>query len=259
LLILLLVATSRAPVKLPELWRLIRMLALVMLLLALAFTLKRTLWLTFIGASLFLFLPKRFLKIGLISVPVVALAIWGLFLYFPNFAWGLVKGLASTITYNPNYTVEDSLAERVQQLVSLRQYFGNPVGYGFGAQFYAYWSGGNTYGFVHYIHSLYAFNVLQLGYAGVTLFVIAYSVLLKDLWAEIGRRTDLEWLARGTFAATLSVLVTGLTLISTHTVFNGLVFGLGLTVAVKARQRAALARAAGQREMRIADPGRIYS
>ncbi len=259
LLLLLLFATSRAPVRLPELWSLIRLVASVMLLLALAFTLKRTLWLTLMGASLFLVLPKRFLKIGLISVPVVALSIWGVFVFFPNFAWGIVDALAASITYNPNYTVEDSLAERLQQIISLQPYFNNPVGYGFGAQFYAYWSGGNTYGNVHYIHSLYVFNLLQLGYAGVTLFVIAYALLLKDLWAEIGRKSDLEWLARGAFAATLSVLVTGLTLISTHTVFNGMVFGLGLTVAIKARQRAALARAARRGGMRIADPGRIYS
>jgi hypothetical protein len=259
LLLLLLFATSRAQVNLPETWGLIRLIAAVMLLIALAFTLKRALWLTFLGASMFLLLPKHYLKIALLSVPLVAAAIWGVFLFFPNFAWGVVFALADSITYNPNYTIEDTLGERIQQIVNLLPYMNNPVGYGFGAEFYTYWPGGNTYGNVHYIHNLYIYNLLQLGYAGVVLFVTAYAMLLKDLWAQIGRKTDLEWLARGTFAATLAMLVTGLTMISTHTVFNGLVFGLGLTVAIKARQRAALAKAAGRGGLRIADTGRIYS
>ena len=259
LLILLLFATLRAQVKLPELWRLIRVIASVMLILALVLTLKRALWLTFVGASMFLLMPKRYLKIGLIAVPLVTVAIWSVFLLFPNFAWGVVKGLAASITYNPNYTVEDTLAERVQQVVSLLPYMNNPIGYGFGAQFYAYWSGENTYGYIHYIHNLYVYNLLQLGYAGVGLFVLAYGVLLKDLWAEIGRKTDCEWLARGTFAAAISMLITGLTMNSTHTVFNGLVFGLGLAVTVKARQRAALVKAVRRRGIGIADTGCIYS
>lgn len=88
LLILLLFATSRAPVRLPAIWSLMRVTASVMLMLALAFTLKRALWLTFLGAAMFLWLPKRYLRLALLAVPVVVAGIWSVFLLYPNFAFG---------------------------------------------------------------------------------------------------------------------------------------------------------------------------
>ena len=259
LLTLLLFASLRARVGLTQAWKLARFVGAALLLFALLITLKRTMWLTFIGASVFLYLPKRFLKAGLVAAPVGLGGVAAVVALYPNAVIRALETVALTLTYNPNYTVEETLGERVQQMALLVPYMSDPIGYGFGAQFYTYWPGENTYGYVHYIHNLYVYDLLQLGYGGIALFVIAYAMLLKGLWNEIGKRSPYEWLARGAFAATAAVLVSGLTLISTHTVFHGLVFGLGLVVAVEAKQRSVQEKRVRQRGLELANTGRIYS
>ena len=259
LLLLVLVATFRSKEPLPVNWRTLRTLAMLLLLVTLFLTLKRAMWLTFVCASMFIVMRKVYLKLALVFAPIVVVAVLGFVVVYPNAALALLVRFAQSITYNPNYTIEDTLGERIQQIVALVPYMKNLVGYGFGAQFYTYWPGQNTFGFVHYIHNLYVYTYLQTGIGGVLSYAAAYWLLLKGLWKQIGSKSDYEWMARGCFAATMAVLVTGLTMNSAHTVFNGLIFGLGLVIAVSARQRAASIRRISPPGQNLADAGQTYS
>lgn len=237
LLIILLFCSLRAKIELSLVWRWVRVVAFVLLMLALALTLKRTLWLVFLGANVFIFAPKRYLTFGLVSLPFVLGGVIMLYVLVPGIFQTALGEIASKLTYNPNYLVEDSLGERIQQVMLLAPYIGNWMGYGFGAVFYTYWPAENTFGYVHYIHNLYVFNILQLGYIGFVLFVLAYFMLGRNLWKIIGSPSEYEWLARGVFAAIAAMMASGMTIVSTHTVFNGLVVGLGMIVVAQVRSQ----------------------
>ena len=119
--------------------------------------------------------------------------------------------------------------ERYEQIGLVAGYlFGQPWGHGLGAEFLTYWPSENTYGYVHYIHNLYVYYLLQLGYLGCLLLFSSYLIVMWLLWRRIDQGDPLDWAVRAGLAAILSVLVPGLTMVSLHSAFAGFVIGFGV-------------------------------
>lgn len=217
-------------------WRFARYVGACLLMAVLVFTFKRTMWLTFMGAAFLMFAPKRVVKYAFIFTPIFCVSLVIIYRLFPNTFIEVLSYISDWLTYNPSYTVEETLGERAAQIYYLMPYMRSIPGYGFGASFFTYWPGNNTMGVVHYIHNNYVYNLLQLGYGGFAAFLFFYVGFGWRLWKVLGTDNEREWMARGAFAGIAAMLVSGLTLNSTHTVFNGLIVGLGL-VAVNLRFR----------------------
>ena len=207
-------------------------------------TLKRSMWLSYLGGVVLMLIPRRKLilgaVVGLLSLPVIASFV----IVFRNAIMSMLLGMADMLAYNPAYTVEDTLGERVKQILSVLPYIiKNIYGYGMGAQFYGYWPGENTFGVIHYIHNLYVYYILQIGLPGFLLMLLAGVWFLWMLMSCMDRNPDWNWMLRATFSCVAVIAVNGMVLVSIHTAFAGLVVGLGmlayLRVSVPVRRLAA--------------------
>lgn len=227
--LILLLASYRYRGPLPAAVRLVRAAAVFVLVLSFAAVLKRSMWLTFLAVSPVLFLHKRLIGIGVAAaLGILPLLVLG-YLLAPGLFLAAGAAAAQLLTYNPNYTVEDTLVERVQQIANVWPYMKATVlGYGSGAEFYTYWPGENRYGYVHYVHNLYVYYFLQLGYAGLVLYFAPFAALGWRLWRRVGEPDHLEWVRRGALAATVALLANGLTMVSLHTTFAGVMLALGV-------------------------------
>jgi hypothetical protein len=128
--------------------------------------------------------------------------------------------------------------ERHEQLSLVAGYvFGEPFGHGLGAEFLTYWPSENTYGYVHYIHNLYVYYLLQLGWAGCLLLFSSYALVLWMLWRRLDRDSEMDWAVRAAFAGILCILVPGVTMVSLHSVFAGFVLGFGVWLASRPMPR----------------------
>ena len=220
-----LVASGRVSTRLrPWLW-----LATGILFIDLVLALKRAMWLTYLGVLPILFWRAATLRVlllgGVIALPAVLVAT----ILRPDIVLSVFYFLNSLLTYNPNYTILDTLMERYEQIELVAGYlFGQPWGHGLGAEFLTYWPGENTYGYVHYIHNLYVYYLLQLGYLGCLLLFSSFVIVMWLLWRRIDRGDPLDWALRGGMAAILCILVPGLTMVSLHSAFAGFVVGFGV-------------------------------
>jgi len=207
----------------PWLW-----LATGLLFIDLVLALKRAMWLTYVGILPLLFWRASTLRVllvvGMIGLPAALLAM----VLRPDIVLNAFHFLNSLLTYNPNYTILDTLMERWEQIELVAGYlFLQPWGHGLGAEFLTYWPGENTYGYVHYIHNLYVYYLLQLGYLGCLLLFSSFAIVVYLLWRRMGRGDSLEWALRAAIAAIICILVPGLTMVSLHSAFAGFAIGLG--------------------------------
>ena len=218
----------------PWLW-----LATGILFIDLVLALKRAMWLTYVGILPILFWRAQTLRVlifaGMIALPAAIAAT----ILRPDIVLDVFYFMNSLLTYNPNYTILDTLMERYEQIELVAGYlFGQPWGHGLGAEFLTYWPGENTYGYVHYIHNLYVYYLLQLGYLGCLLLFASFAIVLWMLWRRLDRDPELDWATRASFAAILCILVPGVTMVSLHSAFAGFVVGLGVWVTSRPLPRA---------------------
>ncbi len=220
----------------PKQVRVLLWIAFAIYLPGLVVTLKRSMWLCYLGGVVLLFLSKRKIMwgaiIGLVSIPIIATFV----VLFRDAIMSALVGMADLLTYNPSYSVEDTLGERVKQILTMLPYLAkNMYGYGMGAQFYGYWPGENTFGVVHYIHNLYIYYLLQIGLPGTGMMFFLLVWLLWTLLSHMGRDQEWEWILRASFASVTAMAVNGMVLVSIHTCFAGLVVGLGLMAYIRVR------------------------
>lgn len=219
------------PERNPRSW-----LAWGLLVLVLIFTFKRTLWGSYLLVVPFLFLSKRIIRIVLLSSVYLLTGAGFVIALFPGFVQRSVLALLELVNYNPNYTTEDSLLERVQQISSAAGYIQiKPWGYGLGAEFYTYWPGGNTWGVVHYIHNLYLFLLLQFGMPGFILIVLSVLWTFWIFFRQLEVSPEWDWCLRTGIAGLLAIIINGLTLLSIHSVFAALLLGMGYYGVIRSR------------------------
>ena len=132
------------------------------------------------------------------------------------------------LSYNPRYSVEDTMTDRMHQLQDVSGTWNWVRGYGFGAEFWIHDPGEEVTMKLHYIHNLFFFYLLQ--YGGL----LTILVLLVWLWVQIqlassyGRHNgDWDWLLAGSLGSHLAIMLNGLTILSTHSVLSGMAFGCG--------------------------------
>ncbi len=204
------------------------LIAWLLLMLVLIFTFKRTLWGSYLVVVPFLLMSKKAIRVTLLLSVYLLIAGILVVVLFPGLVERAVFSMLDMVNYNPNYTTEDSLLERVQQISSAARYVQiKPWGYGLGAEFYTYWPGGNDWGTVHYIHNLYLFLLLQFGMPGFAFIVLG---LLGTFWLffrQLNIVPEWDWCLRTGIAGLMAILINGLTLLSIHSVFASLLVGLG--------------------------------
>lgn len=218
--------------------RVLLAIALPLLLIGLAVTLKRTLWLSFPIAAACAVLPRKWLFGGAVMSCVVVPVIITVALLLPQTTEQVLRTAASGLTYNPSFTVEETLARRGEQLGSVWPYIvEHPYGHGLGASVFAYWTRGQTYAEVHYIHNLYAYYALQLGVLPL-LFVLLLAGLLMWRFARQDDAAD-DWgfAVRAGLAGIVALLINGMSLVPTHTFFAGFMIGLGMIGSAKLMQK----------------------
>lgn len=214
--------------------RLLLALAIPLLLFGLAVTLKRTLWLSFPIAAACAVLPRKWLAGGAVGGALLAVAALVLVLALPRTTDRLLTGAAGVLTYNPGFTVQETLARRSEQLGSVWPYIvEHPYGHGLGASVFAYWTRGQTYADVHYIHNLYAYYALQIGVVPTLLLLLLAGLLMWRLARQDDRADDWGFAARAGLAGLVALLINGVSLVPNHTFFAGFVVGLGMIGSAK--------------------------
>ncbi len=214
-------------------------LAWLLLAVALAATLKRTLWLSFPVAAMWVILPRRWLLAGLAGLaPLVVLA-GCIYVAMPRTINWMAQRAANALTYNPSFTVEETLARREAQLQSVWPYIvDQPSGHGLGASVFAFWTRGQTYDEVHYIHNFYAYYGLQLG-VGLLLLTLLLAGWLGWTWLnQKGDEGVWGFATRAALGSLVALAINGMSLVATHTVFAGFALGLGLVGTAKLRSAA---------------------
>lgn len=199
-------------------------------------TLKRSMWLSYLGGVVLLFIPKRKMIglaiTGIVTLPIIVSVV----IAFRKAIVSMLISMSYLITYNPSYSVEDTLGERLKQILTMVPYLQkNMYGYGMGAQFYGYWSGENTFGVIHYIHNLYIYYLLQIGIPGTALMLLVGAWLLWSFLSCMDRDPEWNWMLRAGFSCLMVIAVNGMVLVSIHTTFAGLVVGLGLMAYIRVR------------------------
>lgn len=217
----------------------------VLLLVALVFTFKRTMWITY-GGALFLLLAPRTVIAAATALGGGLLLAGGLVArLFPQLVATGLGWVASHLQYSA-YTVEDTLAARLLQYAGVVRYLQrNPMGYGFGAEFTTFVPTAQGTAVTHYIHNFFLYYALQLGIPGLLILVSSLLVVGYWCWKAIRPRDEWEWAVRAGVASVAVLLVNGMTLVSTHTVFAGAVLGFAATAVGRAMRQPVFADAGG--------------
>lgn len=224
--LLLLLSTFLMREKLTRFEGAMRWVALFLLFLNMVFVLKRVMWLSFFVAVFLIFSKRRAALYVYRSVVLGAILMVFIISVAQEQFLGVVNNVFSFMIYNPNYTIEETLAERISQITGLSEYVKNGVlGYGFGANYHTYDPKLNYWSDVHYVHNAYLFYGLQFG--SVMTFVcvvLGLFYLRKSEKVVFAKRAS--WVYVAAFASLVAALISGLTLISMHTVLFGLVVGV---------------------------------
>lgn len=197
--------------------------------LVLIFTLKRTQWLLFPVALLGLTLPRRYLARSLLLVPTAAILWFAAASVMPNETANIIGAAKEAMQYTDNWTIDQTLRVReVQSSDAIQQVIRRPLGEGFGGELITLSAEGKRTERLHYLHSLHAYYLLQLGIGGYVAAALLVGALLLALFNTLDSYQETEWMRRGTLTAIGIILLSGISLVSSHTTFAGLVIGLAL-------------------------------
>jgi O-antigen ligase len=207
---------------------------LVLLIVCLILTFKRSLWLLFPVISIFVIMSKSVLKRIFIFASITLAIISIMFLSYQIHTLPNIEQISSLLSYNPDYSLSDTLMDRVRQVSDLLVYMkSNKAGYGFGAQFYTFWPISNGYENVHYIHNLYVFYYLQFGLISLVTIVGAAVWLTLMFWNSLDKNSELNWMIKAGLVCLFVIFINGFIMISTHTTFVGFILGLGISAIMK--------------------------
>ncbi len=222
----------------PAITRRALIVAAIILTIVLVMTFKRTMWLTTLIAVAVLWLPHA----RLLWLTVVLSLIAAAGITYAVMDASRVFSLLDFLTYNPEYRVTDTMADRSRQLADVWRYVpAQPLGHGMGAEFHTFAPGSEQRVDVHYIHNIYLTCLLQFGLPATVLAVQLWFVFATRTIRAIGRAPAWDWLLRATLASLVVFALSGTTLNATHTVWMGLAVGLG-AAAITASARAAANR-----------------
>lgn len=202
-------------------WELFGWIAVVILVLVLVMTLKRTMWLSFVVAIACVIFPFRPVRIfGVVSCFTGALLVT---LVIMNGAE--VFSLLDFLSYNDAYRVQDTMVDRENQFIDAAREIGW-LGKGLGAEFLIYDVGENKVADLHYVHSLYLFDLLQMGVwvAGAHFLFLAnlvYQLHKSNVWNS-------SWIPAAALACIIALTLNGVTLVSIHSAFAGVALGLAV-------------------------------
>ena len=217
----------------PRPWRPLLLVATLLLAIVLLVTLKRAMWLSLIVGLLVLWLPAPRAR---------WLAVWASLLAAAAVTYVIIDAsrvfaVVDFLTYNPDYRVVDTIADRSQQLADVWAYVvAQPFGHGFGAEFFTYVPGRDARVDVHYIHSIYVTYLLQLGLPATVLAVQLWYAFSMRVVRSIGRHAPWDWVLRATLASLIVIALNGIILNATHTVWAGLTIGLGAAAITASRR-----------------------
>lgn len=198
-------------------------------------TFKRTMWLSTAFVMCFLFVPRGKALRSLVVSAVV-------FIIAANFylvSWGTPLDILDALSYNPDYTVEDTLTDRRRQLNdALDEWRTQGGGQGFGAELYVFMPDTRKVDVTHYIHSNYVYWLVQLGLPGLVLILGLWVSMARRLCNQIDMGGDWEWLLRASLAGLVTLALNSLTLNATHSLYAGLTYGIAAMALARARQDA---------------------
>ncbi|MBF6057932.1 O-antigen ligase family protein, partial [Thiomicrorhabdus heinhorstiae] len=204
--LLMIVSTYLSRIKVSFSLEMMRKISIVILLVLLIFTFKRSMWVAFILALPFLLFNRK----SLFGLYVVFFIVMGPLIFFFR---EIILIVSDYVSYNESYTLVDTLSERVWQYAPLIDYFSNNVwGYGFGAEFVSYDPETKVVGVIHYIHSLYLNVILQVGLPGALLILFLLLVFLQKSF-EISKKGT--WMIRMSLAGLFVIAFSGIGLLST--------------------------------------------
>ena len=129
------------------------------------------------------------------------------------------------LTYNENYSVADTMEDRQNQLLDALKLI-ELQGKGLGAEVEIYKVGTNEVDRLHHVHSLYLFQFLQLGIVSASLcfaYLAALPLILNELSTDRQRH---DWRIPAAVASIVGLTLNGVTLVSMHSAFAGIAFGL---------------------------------
>lgn len=221
-------------VKHQKTWvRLLLWLTFLLLLAVFVVTLKRTMWISYFLA-IFLMLSPRFMLIMMI----VGGGLLSIVLFFDPIDTSFLIENSQFISYHESGSSSESFSGRAEQLKAVMPYImTNPLGHGFGAEIYIFWPHEDIYGFVHYIHNLYVYNLLQIGIIGVLIIIGIGIWFVQQYWKSLCYPSEWGWLVKAGLANFFALAVNGLMLVSTHTIFAGFSLGLGAVALMKAQRK----------------------
>ncbi len=228
ILVLVLASSIRRPDRSRESNRSVG-LCLTLLSFVLFCTLKRTQWLSVIAVAPLAVVPRRQIAVagyfcGMLAGIVVLLAIG-----FPRQARDTVQRVGDLLTYNKNYTIAETIDERLRQWEGLRwSEMGSMLGSGFGAEHDTYVPGVRKYQSVHYVHNLYMYYLFQMGLPVAAASLCLFAHYLYLLWSRLEASPSWEGLVRASLCGVTMLAISGITLISTHSVYAGFILALGL-------------------------------
>lgn len=204
-------------------WRAVAWATVFIATLLLFITLKRTMWLSTVASLTCVLLPSRFLRnLALLGVIGAIGATTFIILYKSERFSSL-----DFLTYNEGYRITDTIEDRQNQLADTLKLI-DIAGKGFGAEVDIYKVGTNEVDRLHHVHSLYVFELLQLGVPLASLIFIYLCVLLFLLNGLSMDSQKSDWRIPAALACLVGLCLNGVTLVSMHSAFSGVAFGLAL-------------------------------
>jgi hypothetical protein len=204
-------------------------LAIALLLVVLFFTLKRTQWALFPLGVLGIVLSKRLLAWSMIAIPCIAVLYTAIDVASPGTTTRWIDTLSELVTYNKDWRISDTLGVREEQTEdAYKQALQTPLGVGFGGELTTTDATGKQTIVVHYVHSLHAYYLMQLGPVGYSVLVLLTGGLLLSVFRALDHDPRKEWIARGSLMSMGILLASGFAMVSIHTCFAGMVVALSL-------------------------------
>ncbi len=209
--------------NLDEFWRNLAWLTIAISVVLLVMTLKRTMWLSSVISLSCVLIPSRNIKNLAIIGSMLAIAVAAYVVTRGSEAFSYLDFLS----YNDAYSVTDTMEDRENQLGDAVKLFG-VAGEGFGAEVDIYEVGTNRVDRIHYIHSLYVFQIVQLGLPFAIVSFSFMAALIFRLNGLVSSAFIIDWRVPAGLACLIGLGFNGVTLVSVHSAFSGVAFGLAI-------------------------------
>jgi O-Antigen ligase len=201
-----------------------------LLLICLMFTFKRTQWLLFPVLFIGMCLPKRVITASPFFLVAGLIMVWAFSFVSPNTIPALIDAAKQQLTYSDNWSIDDTLINRQNQVdETFKVCWKQPIGHGFGAEVQIPTPNGKRVEALHYVHSLYAYYALQFGFLGGAVAICVILVLSLLCFISLDMDEYAQWMVRAGLFGMVAFAGSGITLVSIHTTFAGLIIAVVVT------------------------------